>query len=168
MRKFFFVLFVIIVSTINSQAQNANPCSSPQCNQFDFWVGSWNLTYNDTSHATNTITKDFDSCVIHEHFYDEATKLHGESWSVYNPLKKQWQQTWVDTQGSYITLTGSFENNKMTLLTQPLTKPNGTSMQYRMLYYNITKDSFDWDWSSSTDGGATWKSSWLIHYSRKK
>jgi len=37
----------------------------------------------------------------------------------------------------------------------------------RMIFYNIKKDSFDWSWEASTDGGATWKSNWLIHYKRK-
>jgi hypothetical protein len=38
----------------------------------------------------------------------------------------------------------------------------------RMVYHNIQKDAFDWDWEASSDGGKTWKNNWHIHYDRKK
>jgi hypothetical protein len=36
----------------------------------------------------------------------------------------------------------------------------------RMVFYNITKEKFDWDWESSKDSGKTWNLSWQIHYLR--
>jgi len=160
------VLFFILFNISDLSAQTTPPCASAECKQFDFWVGDWQLNYKDTMNATNTITKDMDGCVIHEHFNDPANKYKGESWSVYNPKIDKWQQTWVDNTAGYITLTGEFKDGTMTLYTEPMTVNNVTT-QYRMLYHNITPVSFDWDWDISTDAGKTWLSKWHISYKRK-
>ncbi len=154
-------------ASVDAQTGKPKPCAAAECSQFDFWVGEWNLTYNDTVHATNYITKEMSGCVIHEHFDDPAHAYKGESWSVYSPAKKIWQQTWVDDQGACIVLTGEFKDGKMTLFTQPVAMPDGSTLQNKMVYYNITPNSFDWDWEATTDEGKTWKNNWRIHYKRK-
>jgi hypothetical protein len=169
MKKFIssIILLTSVIST-NAQSQSVQkPCSSPEASQFDFWAGSWELTWNDTSKGTNTITKIMDGCTLHENFFDPVLNYKGESWSVYNPARKMWQQTWVDNGGAYIALTGKFENNEMTLSTQPRKLPDGKEQISRMVFSNITAKSFDWRWEASTDNGATWKPNWVIHYKRK-
>ena len=170
MKKVFCVIAILFLQTGVAYSQNANvkPCSAPEANQFDFWLGNWNLTYNDTMHASNQITKELESCVIHEHFKDPATKYFGESWSVYNPKTKKWQQTWVDSQGGYIVLTGIFEKGAMTLFTEPTIDATGKKIQYRMLFTNISAEKFDWKWDLTNDEGKTWKTNWAIHYQRAK
>ncbi len=165
-----FVIFIILMSAKIFSQTNAisKPCSAPESNQFDFWLGSWNLTYNDTVHASNTISRDLDGCVIYEHFNDPTSKLNGNSWSVYNSKTKKWQQTWVDNQGGYIVLTGEMKEGKMILFTEPAIGPKGKKLQYRMTFFNILKESFNWNWESTTDEGATWQPGWAIHYQRKK
>jgi len=157
---------LLITTKVFSQVPPAKPCSVPECAQFDFWLGAWDLTYNDSVHATNIVTKELDGCVIQENFKDPNTKLDGKSWSVYSTRLKKWQQTWVDNQGGYIVLTGGMEGDSMILHTQPFTSPKGTVVQNKMLYYNITANSFDWSWESSQDAGKTWKVSWKIHYKK--
>ena len=149
-------------------AQNApKPCSAPEASQFDFWVGNWNLFTADSSTGTNTIYKIMDGCTVQENFSNPKTGYDGKSWSVYNPVAKLWQQTWVDNQGGYIELSGKFEDGKMTLKTQTRTLNDGRKQVYQMVYSNITSNSFDWAWESTTDGGTTWVSGWKIHYVRK-
>ena len=154
-------------ANVLAQTNAPKPCTAPECSQFDFWIGDWSLTYNDTMHAVNRISKEMDGCLIHEHFYDAAKSYAGESWSVYNPLTKLWQQTWVDNQGGYIVLTGVFKDGRMTLFTEPAPMTGGGKQQFRMVYYNITADTFDWIWESTIDEGKTWKINWRIHYKRK-
>ena len=165
-RLFLFLISIIMSNNTSAQAP-PKPCTGAECSQFDFWVGEWDLTYNDTIHATNRITKEMGGCLIHEHFDDPAHSYKGESWSMYNPKTKLWQQTWVDDQGEYITLTGTISDNKMTLQTEPAVQPDGTKKQSRMVFYKITPNSFVWDWESTTDDGKTWKNNWRIHYKRK-
>ncbi len=169
MKQFLLILLISFIMADISDAQTkSKPCSAPECSQFDFWLGTWDLTYNDTMHAENHITKEMDGCVVHEHFYEAAKSYKGESWSMYNMQTKLWQQTWVDNQGGYITLTGEFKEGKMVLLTEPAAQADGTNKQYRMIYYNITANSFDWNWEATIDDGKTWASNWRIHYERKK
>jgi hypothetical protein len=162
-----FSLILVFFTTFGQTPPAQKPCSAPEASQFDFWVGDWQLTWNDTSHGTNKINKILDGCGIQENFYDPAMNYKGQSWSVYNPNAKQWQQTWVDNQGGYIALTGKFENGEMTLSTQPRKLANGKETISRMVFYNIQPNTFDWRWEATTDNGVTWKPNWTIHYKRK-
>ena len=162
-------LFLILIS-IKMTAQNSSqikPCSAPEASQFDFWIGDWNLTWNDTSHGTNHVLKVMDGCTVNENFNNPVANYLGQSWSVYNPNYKIWQQTWVDNTGGYIALTGKYENGIMTLSTESRKLPDNSEIVFQMVYYHITLQRFDWKWQSSTDGGKTWKINWLIHYERK-
>ena len=55
----------------------------------------------------------------------------------------------------------------MTLATGVI-RVNGKNQVNRMRYHDIKKDSFEWDWETSTDNAATWTTSWHIRYERKK
>lgn len=164
----------MIFSGLNVKAQTSNlpPCSSPESSQFDFWIGEWNLAWSDSLHGTNRIEKFFGNCTIHENFSDQRSGYLGQSWSVYNPNYKQWQQTWVDNQGGYIALTGGMVADSMILKTEERTVPVSISATgkiiNRMVFYNITPNSFDWSWEASVDGGKSWTPKWQIHYTRKK
>jgi hypothetical protein len=88
----------------------------------------------------------------------------GKSFSVYNPAEKIWQQTWVDDQGGYLVFTGGMESNKM-ILSRKISRDDKELIQ-RMVFYNISKDDFYWNWESSEDSGVTWKLNWKIHYTK--
>jgi len=53
------------------------------------------------------------------------------------------------------------------VLSRQAALPDGTRLQMRMVYKNISKDEFDWSWESSKDDGKTWTVVWPIHYKRK-
>jgi hypothetical protein len=61
--------------------------------------------------------------------------------------------------------TGGLEDDKM-ILSRTVETTKGALTQ-RMVFYIIQKDSFDWNWESSTDGGKNWKLNWKIKYTRK-
>ena len=60
--------------------------------------------------------------------------------------------------------TGGMEDEKM-ILARKISRNDKEFIQ-RMVFYNITKDEFDWNWESSEDDGVTWKLNWKLHYSR--
>ena len=161
-------LFVYSYAQKNKQP----PCFLPEASQFNFWIGDWNLTWSDTLHGTNRVEKIFGNCTVQENFTDPNTHYFGKSWSVYNTNYKTWEQTWVDSQGGFIYLTGGMKADSMILVTNEKNVPVQISrtgkMINRMVYYHITPSSFDWSWQSSTDGGISWQSNWLIHYKRKE
>lgn len=148
-----------------------NPCTTVEQKQFDFWVGDWNLTWPTQDgafgHGTNNIHRILDGCVVQENFSgEESMPLRGTSVSIFDARSGKWKQTWVDNEGGYLDFTGEFRMQQM-ILSRSFAKPDGTTVQQRMVWKNITSDQFDWSWESSTDGGKTWKVLWPIHYKRK-
>jgi len=167
-------LFVLLLCSNTLIAQTAPPTPgnrAPEFHQFDFWVGEWELTWHDTANGTvtgtNHITKLLNDNVVHESFSDPTNNYYGQSWSVYHPQRKLWQQTWVDNQGGYLDFTGGMTDGKM-ILSRSFVNPAGKTVHQRMVFFDIAKNSLSWSWESSLDEGTTWKQQWLIHYKRKK
>ena len=140
------------------------PERAAETRQFDFWIGEWDLTW-DGGGGTNVIRAILDDHVIEEQFRSNDGSLEGMSVSVWSPQLGQWQQTWVDSQGSYIALSGGWDGQQMVLLAQ---RPAAAGpVQLRMVFYNIARDQLDWRWERSTDRGQGWSLQWQIHYQRK-
>jgi hypothetical protein len=163
-------LMVILSSTSLSQDSESKPCSYPEAAQFDFWIGKWKVEWVDKDgvkgNGANTIKKILDGCVIEENFDgNPGTPLIGKSLSVFVPKLKKWKQTWVDNFGSYLDFTGEFTENKM-VLSRELMDNEGKKIFQRMVFYNINKDSLDWNWERSLDEGKNWELLWKIHYTK--
>jgi Protein of unknown function (DUF1579) len=148
------------------------PCSEPEQKQLDFWVGEWELTWpghsvGERAHGTNRVQRILDGCIVEENFSSgDAMHLRGKSVSVFDAGARRWKQTWVDNEGGYLDFAGEFKDGRM-MLAREATRPDGSKVQQRMVFKNITHDEFDWSWESSKDGGKTWTVVWPIHYQRK-
>ena len=139
---------------------------------FDFWVGKWNLTWDDgdgkMGKGTNHIHRTMGDFVIQENFKALEGNLKGYdgmSVSVFNRRTQTWQQTWVDNQGGYLEFVHDIDGQKR-LFKREITTPTGQKIMQHMIFYNITEDSFDWDWETSRDEGKSWTFNWRIHYER--
>ncbi|MFY0654096.1 MAG: hypothetical protein JXQ96_18810 [Cyclobacteriaceae bacterium] len=168
MKKIFLLVTTIIITQF-AQAQNIT-----DLDLFDFWVGKWNLTWDDgegkVGKGTNNIVRIMDGKVIQENF--EALEgnfkgFKGTSMSVFSPQRQTWKQAWTDNQGGYFDFTGAIDGKKRMFKTTPREKDSKTIIQ-RMVFYNIKDDSLTWDWESTQDGGKTWKLQWRINYERAK
>ena len=164
------ILLIIVNLCAIAQEKKTKPCSSLQAKQFNFWQGNWKAEWKkssgETVNGTNHVVSILGGCVIEENFNgNPGTNLIGKSFSVYNSHKKLWQQTWVDNQGGYLDFTGKFKNGRM-ILSMAGKDKKGEKILLRMVYYNISDNSFDWNWEKSTDDGKTWKTNWKIHYTR--
>jgi hypothetical protein len=153
-----FPLSQILFAQTNEE--KLSKCDCTGCHQFDFWIGEWKVEWENqestTSEGTNIVNSILDGCVIEENFYgNPGMDFRGKSLSVYNHNHKTWQQTWVDNEGFYMLFTGGIQDDKM-ILSRTVETTKGPLTQ-RMVFYNIQKDSFDWNWESSTDGGKNWK-----------
>lgn len=143
------------------------PCASPRMNEFDFWVGDWSLTWGDSGQGSNSITRDYDGCVIIERFNGSPSiALRGMSVSTVSPETGNWHQTWVDNSGAYLDFVGGLRGERMVL--QRDGSRQGKGVKHRMVWYNISDDSLDWNWEQSTDDGQTWNVLWHIYYERKE
>lgn len=162
---------IIVVCLLKTPGLAQEPCSYPESSQFDFWIGDWQLEWQDSAghiqSGRNSIRKVYDDCVIHETFTDSVRSYHGMSVSVYNPTTKQWQQTWVDNAGSYLDFVGEFVDGRMILSRHFKTK-KALMWYQRMVWYDISDDAFTWNWERSEDQGMTWRVLWKIRYTRRE
>jgi len=67
-------------------------------NQFDFWLGDWDVAWGDDGKGTNRVERILDGKIIQEKF--SAPDLQGMSVSSYDPERNLWCQTWVDNNGT--------------------------------------------------------------------
>ena len=136
--------------------------------QFDFWLGEWDCSWSDESGrhlGTNSVYLDLDGFVVVENFDGRPSlDFQGLSFSVYDRKARRWKQTWVDSQGSYLDFVGGFADGVMELRREGDLDDAGSL--FRMRWENIERDSFDWSWQRSDDGGDTWDSLWEIEYTR--
>lgn len=131
--------------------------------EFDFWLGEWDLTWGEDKHATNHILQIMDGAVIQENF--ESPGYKGMSVSVFNKEDNRWHQTWVDSSGSYLDFVGDFADGKMILMRNGIVE--GKPVKQRMIWYDISKNNFQWNWERLDEGSASWKIVWKIQYQRK-
>lgn len=164
------VAFLVSACATAEAQQQPQACSAPEFRQMDFWLGVWDAHYTaDTSQppgGVNVITREYDGCVIQERFEGgpQAQGLIGHSVSTYHAPTQQWRQTWVDNQGGYFALTGGPAGDDFILVNTRISD----SMPYqRMVFEDITRNSFTWRWQRSTDAGATWADAWVIYYVRR-
>lgn len=131
---------------------------------FDFWLGDWDCVF-DGGRATNSITRDFEGKVITERFeMSIPRRWSGMSMSVHAPAQDLWRQTWVDQDGSYWHFVGSLVDGDPCFGTP---EPVDVEQLYkRMVFSNISTDTFDWRWESSPDR-EVWTENWAIAYSRR-
>lgn len=144
-------------------------CNFPEARQFDFWLGTWSLTWGEGGNAgtgRNVITEELGQCMVEENFSSDGSEpFVGRSVSVYDKKTGQWKQTWTDNRGGYLDFTGGWQDGKMILSRAVVTD----SVQYlqRMVWSDITPKALEWNWEQSDDGGDTWQVLWNIHFRRK-
>lgn len=164
--KHLILAFLIVPVTTFTQENNLD------ANTYDFWLGKWQAEWTNADGSkgkgTNHIFRVLDNKVLEENFAitegGQAGFL-GKSLSVFNPTTRKWHQAWTDNQGGYFDFYGSVEDGDKMFSTHPR-EQNGNIVQQRMRFYNISHESFTWDWEGTQDGGKTWNLLWRINYTR--
>lgn len=158
-----FVILLLFATFFNVRAQSVTDSTL-----FDFWVGEWNATWTNPDGTkgtgTNRLEKILDGKVIQEHFAD-ATGFKGSSFTTFISTTQTWRQVWVDNANGYYEFTGEVDGNKRIFRTEAKAV-NGSKAYQRMVFYNIEKNSFTWDWQRTPDDGKTWVLQWRIYYKR--
>lgn len=98
-------------------AQTAKPfCSTLEFRQFDFWLGDWDAFDVATSEivAHARIDPILDGCVLRED-YEAANGLKGQSFSLFDPSRNVWHQSWVTNRGQLLVIEGRLEGGEMIL-----------------------------------------------------
>jgi hypothetical protein len=135
----------------------------PEARQFDFWLGSWDLTWAPDGRGVNEVRSILEDRVVLESFDGRPSiPLAGMSVSVYDEDLGRWRQTWADSAGSYLDFVGGLDGDQMIL-----DRILSSGRRQRMVWSNIEAESLHWSWEWSDDEGRTWTVAWAIEYRRR-
>lgn len=150
-------LAVVLVSSAGvARAQQPAACTGSAYRQFDFWIGSWEVTNPQGAVVgTNTIRRILGGCVLHES-WQGASGSTGQSFNIYDLKTGAWHQSWVDNSGQLLLLDGGLdERGRMRLRGETVSQDGGT-VHHEITWERIEGGQVRQVWRTSTDGGASW------------
>jgi hypothetical protein len=142
-------------------------CAAPEYRQFDFWVGDWDvLDPAGKLIGTNSITREYDGCVLQEHWEAHGPrKQTGSSFNTYHAAAGKWHQTWVDSAGGFLLLDGGLVGQSMVLGGEMLGR---RGLRHRITFTPMPDGRVRQFWESSPDGGKTWNVAFDGTYVRRQ
>ena len=155
------VLVGLSVALVHSPAaaQTAQACKTPQHRQFDFWVGTWDVspTGQDKVVARSLIENLYGGCAIRENWMP-VSGTAGGSLNTYDPADGRWHQVWTDAANARVSFEGYFADGQM-VLTGDWRGALGPGKDglVRMTYSRLEGGAVRQLGQISTDKGATWK-----------
>lgn len=167
MKIFLGLLFLAWCAGPTLSARQQKPCSGPEYQQFDFWVGEWDVfNPKEVLVGKSRIERIEGGCVILEN-YTGTTGYSGKSFNVYNASRKKWQQFWVDNQGGVLEFSGTLEGKELRY-TGKSTGPKGETVHHKLTFHDQGKDRVRQVWEQSRDDGTTWATVFDGMYHRTK
>lgn len=158
------VFVVFVAAMINlpfqtpQQPRQAPPtCEAADHRQFDFWIGTWNVTVGGKQAGTNRIEVGHGGCVLVEH-WSGAGGGTGTSLNFYNRQSNLWHQTWISSTGGALFLSGGLKDGAMVMQSAPVQTPAGTTLINRITWSPLANGDVRQYWETSTDAGKTWTS----------
>jgi hypothetical protein len=168
-----FLIPLVIIGVLANSASAQNPpaarCkASAEYNQFDFWVGAWDVkstqAENGPTVGSSKIERLVEGCVILENW--DSPGFTGKSWNYYDPSAKRWHQVWLDMSGRRADYAGEYKENAMRFEGE-VTLANGNKFKTRMTFFNLGPTKVRQFAERSTDDGKTWTTTVDLTYIRK-
>lgn len=141
----------------------AAPCIQPGSpwRQLDFWVGSWDVYDRSGNRAGQSrIERILGDCVVLESWKGSG---EGKSWNTWNPARKRWEQSWVDSSATPVFFTGQLEDGVMVYHSdQP--QPDGKPYERRLTFTPLPGHRVRQLSRGTADGGRTWTTEYDLIY----
>jgi len=120
-------------------AQSGGCQGSTHFNEFDLWLGDWDVTDNSSGQVAgfNSMSKQLNNCLVTED-WSGASGTAGKSINCFNPLRDEWRQVWVAPR-YVINVHGGLVDGAMVL--------TGS-----IDYFNATTYDSRGSWTPSADG----------------
>lgn len=153
------IAFFSVIPVASWAADTPAParCSATEYRQFDFWLGDWDTFEaedpNGASIARAQITSPVSGCALHER-YEQSDGLVGDSILNFDPVRRQWQQTWVTNRGSIMVLWGELRDGALVLEGEVHLHDGTTALQ--RITWRTEGDGVRETALLSRDGGETW------------
>lgn len=164
------IAFTAAATASPSTAAVTSPhCTAAEYRQLDFWIGDWDTLESDApdgpSIARTRVEPIAQGCAIHE-LYEQTDGLIGDSILSYDPVRKQWQQTWVTNRGAIMVLWGGFKDGAL-ILEGEAHLQDGKSVMQRITWKaqgNAVRESA----VLSRDGGKTWTPAFDVLFVKRR
>jgi hypothetical protein len=149
---------------------------------FDFLVGTWRIANRGLAEMLvgSTEWEEFPSTAVAQRFFDgggsfDTIHFPTKGWSgmslrLYDPELDEWTIYWASSRtgllqppvvGRFVDGRGEFYGDD----THDGT-PSGTPVRVRYVWSEITDSSARWEQAFSVDGGETWETNWIMHFTR--
>jgi hypothetical protein len=150
------------------------PCASAAHDDFDFWVGEWEVFPNlkDPTKAPmiarSRIEKLYGGCAVRENWMP-LKGTGGGSLNAYDRGSRHWHQAWIGSDGTRVEFEGGLVAGAM-VLAGNWRDVNGPGQDglIRMTYTALDKDTVRQHGQISTNHGLTWSDNFDFLYRRAK
>lgn len=162
------VLLPLLISPGVAQQAPRAACTSIDHRQFDFWVGDWEVTDSagTTVYGANHVGREESGCLVHEKWTGSRGGT-GQSLNFFNPVKAQWEQVWVGSDGLVLQITGGLQGTSMVLEGEAALGQDGKPAKQRATWTPQPDGRVRQFWQQSADGGTTWTVAFDGWYRRK-
>lgn len=162
-------LLMLVATTPQAGESAAQPpkpsaCTEPGFHQFDFWIGTWEVSSQGTAAGHNTIMPFAGGCALLEN-WTGVDGGKGKSINLWRPAEQRWTQHWVGSDGSILDLSGGLVDGRMELAGPVRQTPKGPVMA-RITWTPVSENEVRQVWELSLDNGATWRSNFDGSYIR--
>jgi hypothetical protein len=143
-------------------------CAGSPLKRFGFWAGDWVVKDGgDAVIGTNRVTHALGGCAYHEHWASEKGE-HGESFTTYDRLSDVWHQLYIGSGGYVLAMRGAFVGDTLVLSTtpHPSAVDHAAQVVERWRWEPLGTRRLRQRGEVSTDGGVTWKTTFLGLYER--
>jgi hypothetical protein len=158
-------------------------CDWPESREFDFWIGEWEVlnrhraqgqddpTWYQTGMATDRVFAAVGGCATVERWYGKLSfdEIVGFSVRAFDPATAQWSLVllWPGrNRPVFGTLKGGFRHHRGEFFTEGA-DAQGRAVLSRFTFSDIRPDALRWDAAVSHDSGLTWRSNWIMEFTRR-
>jgi len=147
--------------------------------QFDFWVGEWDIKnrmfqgedigwFIWPSQAIIESAAGGDAIVEFWNSLDELHDIVGFSMRWYDEEAEEWVivLNWPQKSGSFSRMVGKFEDGVGEFYLPGFWEEK-RQKGYRYTFSKATPTSLQWDQAVTEDGGETWKTTWIMEWTRR-
>jgi hypothetical protein len=156
------------VASAAAETSSSTRCSAVEYRQFDFWIGDWDTfemeDLSGPSIARAWITPIVNGCALHER-YEQSDGLVGDSILSFDPVRRQWQQTWITNRGSNMVLWGELRDAALVLEGEVHLHDGATVLQ--RITWRTEGDAVRETAVLSRDGGEHWEPAFDVLFRKR-
>ncbi len=137
----------------NLSAQTDCSCCTPSYNQFDFWIGEWDV-FDSLGNIVgkNKIEKIENGCILNEHWVG-AKGSTGSSYNYFDKSDSTWNQLWIDNAGNNLKLKGRLISQDVMQLESMLQEGKQGKYRNRIRWINNKDQSVTQIWEVLNERG---------------